>query len=84
MKANIVKTVIFICHFFFFGLTAIFFLLNFHKRDKKDKTNKAKFIVFITTGIIWIIFGFTSFFYELHEIIVSFKNNTTEDIIEHE
>ena len=71
MKNNIIiKTIIFICHFFFFGLTVVFFLLKFHK---KDGENKAKFIVFLTTGIIWIIFGFTSFFYELHEIIVSFK-----------
>ena len=62
---DIFKAIIFVSHFFFFGLTALFFILKFHKKDK------IKFIMF-STGILWIIFGAIDFILELHNILSMF------------
>ena len=59
---NIFKIIIFTCHFFFFGLTVLFFILKFHKKDK------IKFIIF-STGTLWIIFGFIDFILELTSVL---------------
>ena len=62
---DIFKAVVFALHFFFFGLTVLFFLLKFHKK-KKTKP----FI--IIAGIIWIIFGMTDFILELKSVLSMF------------
>jgi len=62
---NIFKAIIFTIHFFFFGLTVLFFILKFHKKDK------LKYIIY-TVGIIWIIFGFIDFILELINVLSMF------------
>jgi hypothetical protein len=62
---NILKAIIFTCHFFFFGLTVLFFILKFHKKDK------LKYIMF-SVAIIWIIFGFIDFILELRSVLLMF------------
>jgi len=62
MDANTVKTIIFILHFFFFGLTVLAFVLKLHKKDK------AKYAMY-AISIVWIIFGSIDFILELINII---------------
>jgi len=66
MEIDMLKTIVFVPHFFFFGLTALFFFLKFHKKDK------IKFIMF-STGILWIIFGIIDFIIGLVNFISMFK-----------
>ena|GEM_PF-2025933 len=62
---SILKAIVFVCHFFFFVLTAIFFFLKFHKKSK------IKFIMF-TTGALWIIFGLIDFILGLLNVLSMF------------
>lgn len=62
---EIFKAVVFTLHFFFFGLTVLFFLLKFHKKDK------IKYIMF-AIGFLWIIFGATDFVLELKSVLAMF------------
>lgn len=62
---DIFKVIVFILHYFSFALTALFFFLKFHKKDK------VKYIMF-TTGAMWIIFGTIDFFLELKYVIGMF------------
>jgi len=62
---NIFKAIIFAIHFLFFGLTVLFFILKFHKKDK------LKFIMLVV-AIIWIIFGFIDFILELSNVLSMF------------
>lgn len=60
------KAFVFVFHFFFFGLTALFFLLKFHKKDKTK-------IIMILSGVLWIIFGTIDFFLELNNFLSMFS-----------
>jgi energy-coupling factor transporter transmembrane protein EcfT len=53
------KAVVFVLHFFFFGLTVLFFLLKFHKRGK------IRFVM-LPIGILWVVFGLIDFFLGLN------------------
>ena len=64
-EINVFKIIIFISHFFFFGLTAVFFLLKFHKKVR------LKFVMF-SAGALWILFGIIDFFLELKSILSMF------------
>jgi len=52
-------------HFFFFGLTAAFFLLKLHKKGK------LKFVT-ISAAVLWIAFGIIDFILELKNILSMF------------
>lgn len=62
---NSFKALVFVLHFFTFGLTALFFLLKFHKK------NKLKFIM-LAVGILWIAFGLIDFILELKDVLSMF------------
>jgi len=64
-EIDVFKVVVFILHFFFFGLTALFFLLKFHKKDK------LKFVMFLV-GALWIVFGIIDFILELNAVLAMF------------
>jgi len=61
-EKDILKVVVFILHFFFFGLTVLFFFLKFHKK------NKLKYVIF-SIAILWIVFGTIDFLLELKTIL---------------
>ena len=61
-EKDILKIVVFILHFLFFGLTVLFFFLKFHKK------NKLKYIIF-SIAILWIVFGGIDFILELKAIL---------------
>ena len=65
-KIDIFKTIVFVSHFFFFGLTVLSFLLKFHKKDK------IKFVMF-AVGTLWIIFGIIDFILGLKGVLSMFK-----------
>ena len=60
---DIFKIIVFISHFFFFGLTVLLFLLKFHKKEK------LKFVFFCVSAL-WIIFGTIAFVLELLSVIL--------------
>ena len=64
-EINLFKIVIFATHFFFFGLTALFFILKFHKKGK------LKFVMF-STAALWIVFGSMDFVFELKSVLSMF------------
>jgi len=61
-EKDILKVVVFILHFFFFGLTVLFFFLKFHKK------NKLKYVIF-SIAVLWIVFGGIDFLLELKAIL---------------
>ena len=61
-EKDLLKVVVFILHFFFFGLSVILFFLKFHKK------NKLKYVIF-SLAVLWIIFGAIDFILQLREII---------------
>jgi len=63
---DIFNAVIFILHYFFFGMTALFFLLKFHKK------NKIKYVLLIVVGSLWIILGIIDFLIGLNRTIFIF------------
>ncbi len=60
---DLFKAVVFILHFSFFGVTTVFFLFKFHKKDKLKP-------VMLATAIPWIIFGSIDFFLGLKAVLV--------------
>ena len=62
---DIFKIVVFVLHFFFFGLTALFFLLKFHKKGKMK-------LVLFAVGALWVVFGTIDFVLELKSILAMF------------
>ena len=62
---DVFKIIVFMSHFFFFGLTVLFFLLKFHKKAK------VKYVMFFT-GALWIIFGTIDFVLELKSVLSMF------------
>jgi hypothetical protein len=56
------KIIIFVLHFFFFGLTGVFFLLKIRGKDNIKP-------VMVVTGVLWIVFGFIDFILELSNVI---------------
>jgi hypothetical protein len=60
-----IKAIVFVLHFFFFGLTGGFFLLKFHKKKK------IKFAM-LATGILWVVFGTIDFVFGLNSLISMF------------
>ena len=67
-EIDIFKVIVFAMHFFFFGLTVLFFLLKFHKKDK------LKLVMFFV-GALWIIFGIIDFFLELNAVLSMFMHS---------
>ena len=65
-EMDVFKIVVFVLHFFFFGLTALLFLLKFHKKGKR------RFVIY-SAGILWIIFGSIAFVLELKSILPMFQ-----------
>jgi hypothetical protein len=61
-----IKVIVFVLHFFFFGLTVVFFLLKFHKKEK------IKFAMLVM-GILWIVFGIIDFVLGLNSVISIMK-----------
>ena len=59
------KAIVFILHFSFFGLTALFFFLKFHKKARM------KPLIF-AVGALWILFGLIDFCLELRGIMAMF------------
>jgi len=65
-EIDILKIVVFILHYFFFGLTVFLYLLKFHKKSK------LKFVLF-SIAVLWIIFGGIDFILKLKEILSMFN-----------
>ncbi len=59
---ELLKAIVFILHFSFFGLTALFFLLKFHKKGR------LKYIM-LTAGALWILFGTIDFIIGLKNVL---------------
>ena len=57
---TIFEAIVFISHYSFFFLTALFFILKLHKKKKA---------LFFTTCSLWIVFGFLGFFIELSRFL---------------
>jgi len=55
---DLFKAIVFVVHFFFFGLTVLFFFLKFHQKDK------LKIVMFVVVAV-WIVFGMIDFVLEL-------------------
>lgn len=63
---EIFEAAVFALHFFFFGITALFFFLKFHKKAKLKP-------VFFSAMAVWILLGTTDFVLGLIDVISMFQ-----------
>ena len=60
--AVVFRIIVFVSHYFFFGLAALFYLLKFHNKER------LKFVIF-SAAALWIIFSVIDFIFELKGIL---------------